>query len=57
MKNLLGVLACIIVSKLLSSVQVWDNLMVMLFVNYFALVIGYLGTMCFAVLFIYDTQQ
>lgn len=55
MKNLIGVLCCIIVSKILSSVMV-DNLMIMLLINYFALVIGYLGTLCFAVLTIYDMQ-
>jgi hypothetical protein len=54
MKNLLGILACIIISKLLSTVAVSDNLAVMLVVNYFALTIGYFGSLCFLVLFMYE---
>jgi hypothetical protein len=56
MKNLLRALCCMIVSKILLGVEV-NNLMITIFIGYFALIIGIVGTLCFAAIFIYDIQS
>lgn len=56
MKSLIGVLCCIIVSKVLAGVTL-DNLVIQVFVNYYALVLGCLGSLYFVAMFIYDTQS